>query len=47
MIQITLITEALKEEILVTGGKRPREGAAVFESAPGPVSVRIKSNLKK
>jgi hypothetical protein len=46
MIQITLKTEALKEEILMTGGNQPREEAGVFESALGRVSVRIRSHLK-
>jgi len=31
MIQITLITEALKEETMMIEGKRPREEAVVFE----------------
>ena len=47
MIQITLKTEALKEERVMTGGKRASAEAAVRESAVGRVSVRIRSHLKK
>jgi len=47
MIQITLKTEALKEERMMTGGKRPRGEIAVLESAVGRVSVRSRSHLKK
>jgi hypothetical protein len=47
MIQITLRTKALKEERMMTGDKGPSAEAPVRESAVGPVSVRIRSHLKK